>query len=187
MYTLKNVMTSVINDASDIGLTRIEISYIAESPEAMNEIFSNSFLENAQVDINTLEWCINKTSGICHRVPLRDLLHGFQEEAKFNQFFIRLPNTAAIIYCTNLKKGSYCGYVYDIPIRESFSTEDFLAKHALPGPDSRIRCEVMKQGPLGNIESCFYLKKTPICLIPGFKYSGEQISPIPKPVEWSSH
>jgi len=77
-------MTSVINDASDIGLTRIEISYIAESPEAMNEIFSNSFLENAQVDINTLEWCINKTSGICHRVQLRDLLHGFQEEAKFN-------------------------------------------------------------------------------------------------------
>ena len=70
-------MTTVLNEASDLGLTRIEISYIADRPEIVNEIFDSAFLQKAKVDIDTLALCINKVSGICHRVPLRDLLHVF--------------------------------------------------------------------------------------------------------------
>ena len=52
-------MSSVLKEASDLGLTRIEISYIADSPEAVKQIFSNSFLEDVKLDIKTLEQCIN--------------------------------------------------------------------------------------------------------------------------------
>ena len=99
LYTQKNLVTSIINETSELGYTRIEISYTAESPEAVKQIFSNSFLHDSKADINILEQCLNKVPGICFRVPLRDLLHVFQEETRFNQLFIRLPNTVAIIYC----------------------------------------------------------------------------------------
>ncbi len=48
-------MTNVINDASLHGLNRIEISYIADSPEAVEEIFSGGFIDHAKTDLLTLE------------------------------------------------------------------------------------------------------------------------------------
>ena len=96
-------------------LTRIEISYVANSQLTRDIIFSESFVEDSKKDLKNFEKCLNLTPGICYRVPLIDLLHTFQQETKFNQLYIRLHYTAAIIYCQNVKKGSFCGYVYDIP------------------------------------------------------------------------
>ena len=70
-------MSPVLIEASERGLTRIEISYIADSPEAVKKIFSNSFLGDAMMDLETMESCINLTSDICYSVPLKDLLHTF--------------------------------------------------------------------------------------------------------------
>ena len=180
-------MSPVLIEASERGLTRIEISYISDSPEAVKKIFSNFFLVNAMVDLETMESCINLASEICYSVSLKDLLHTFQMESRYNQLFIRLPHTAAIIYCMNSKRGSYCGNIYDIPVRGTFSTEEFLAKHALAGPGSQIKCVLMAQGINGNVEHCFYQKKHALCQIPGFKYGNDHIFPLPKPKEWMDY
>ena len=139
----------------------------------MKEIFEPSFLGDAKVDIKTFERCINMVKGICHRVPLQDLLHIFQQESRFNQLFIRFPHSAAIIYCKTSKNRTYCGEVIDIPVYKTFNTEEFLAERALAGEGSRIKCILMPQGLYGNIEECFYHKESSLCIIPGYKYKGE--------------
>ncbi len=48
-----------------------------------------------------------------------------------------------MIYASNQKKGCYTGFIYDIPKFKKFDREEFLARHALSGPDSKIRCEIM--------------------------------------------
>ena len=70
-------MTNVINEGSLHGLTRIEISYHADCKEAVDEIYSGLFLDNYKTDLKIFESCINQASGICHMVPLKDLLHTF--------------------------------------------------------------------------------------------------------------
>ena len=95
-----------------------------------------------------------------------------------------MPNTTAIIYASNSKKGSYTGFVHDISVFHKFDHESFLARHALAGPESRIRCEIMSQGLYGNAKQCFYMKKFGLCHIPGYKYSMDFLSPLPKPVSW---
>ena len=45
-------MTSVYNEASGDGLTRLEISYKAKTQEAMNLFFHSFFLEQAKADID---------------------------------------------------------------------------------------------------------------------------------------
>ena len=93
------------------GMTRIEISYILDSPKAVAEVFSGSFLDDFKHDLDILQLSINKAAGICHVVPLKDFLHAFQQDAKFNQLYIQLRHTAAIIYCHNPMKHSFCGHV----------------------------------------------------------------------------
>ena len=78
------MVTPAIVEASGHGCTRIEISYIANSPKAVQEIFSPSFLEDAKHDIKTFEHILNRVSGICYKVPLINLLHVFQEETRYN-------------------------------------------------------------------------------------------------------
>ena len=82
-----------------------------------------------------------------------------------------MPNTAAIVYAKNSKNGSYTGFFYDIKISERFDHQLFLAKHALAGPDSRIKCEIMPLGLNGNIMQCTYIKKAEICHIPNLSHS----------------
>ena len=78
LYTQKPVMSSVIKEASNTGLTRMEVSYCAKEPTALKKIFSDSFLNEAKSDIRSFEECINRVAGICYRVPLLDLLTRFQ-------------------------------------------------------------------------------------------------------------
>ena len=84
IYTLDLLRPKVLTEGCDLVLTRIEISYIAESEQASNYIYSNSFAANAKKDIEGFEQILNETSGICYKVPLIQLLDVFQIELKFN-------------------------------------------------------------------------------------------------------
>ena len=92
-----------------------------------------------------------------------------------------MPNTAAIVYAKNSKKGSYTGFFHDIKKSERFDHQKFLAKHALAGPKSRIRCLIMPLGLNGNIMRCSYMKETDVCQIPNFSYSYKEMADLPKP------
>ena len=54
IFTLSNVMTNVIKECSMHGMTRIEISYILDSPKAVAEVFSGSFLDDFKHDLDIL-------------------------------------------------------------------------------------------------------------------------------------
>ena len=84
IYTQKHMVTPVINEASKYGCSRIEISYIANSPKAVQDIFSPSFLYDASLDVRKFEDILNRTADICYRVPLLNLLHAFQESTRYN-------------------------------------------------------------------------------------------------------
>ena len=45
----------------------------------------------------------------------------------------------------------------------------------------------MPNGINGPVEECFYTKESPICHIPGFRYSLNPIAPIAKLLEWTEH
>ena len=77
---------------------------------------------------------------------MKELLEGFEQEAKKSQLFVLQPNTCAMMYSRNPKKGNYTGFFYDIPVTKSFNYENFLLKHALPGPKSVIHCILEPKG-----------------------------------------
>ena len=44
----------------------------------------------------------------------------------------------------------------------------------------------MPQGPDGIVEECFYVKKAECSQIPGFRYTLDQVSSVPKPITWTN-
>ena len=55
-----------------------------------------------------------------------------------------------MVYAKNDKPGCYTGFYKLIPGAGRFNHQQFLAAHALPGPDSMTDCILQEQGPLGN-------------------------------------
>ena len=84
IYKTSCTDTSVFQEAKDVGLTRIEISYMANDFYVSQDLYKYDFLEDAQNDLKIVEQCQDEISGVCHRVPLLDLLSAFQEEARYN-------------------------------------------------------------------------------------------------------
>ena len=76
----------------------------------------------------------------------------------------------ALIYAKNPKRGNYTGFTYDIPAKTSFDYEQFLLKHALPGPGSNIHCILEPQGAGGEQRDVWLTKETEVSQIPGFLY-----------------
>ena len=89
-----------------------------------------------------------------------------------------------MIYAKNAKPGTYCGSFHDIDPKQTFSVEDFLKKHSLPGPDSIVNCVLMPQGPFGTRELRIFNKSSSICQIPGLRYKDEEVASIPRPESW---
>ena len=50
----------------------------------MSKIFADRFVKSAIADIKGFATVLNETPGICHSVPLKDLLNCFEMESKFN-------------------------------------------------------------------------------------------------------
>ena len=80
------------------------------------------------------------------------------------------PNTCAIIYTSNPKRGNYTGFTYDIPAKTKFDYERFLLRNALPGPGSNIHCILESKGKEGETIDCWLTKDFKKSHIPGFLY-----------------
>ncbi len=83
---------------------------------------------------------LNRTAGLYHRLPSKNLFESFQVACRPSQVFIQQPDVCALIYSKNDKLGSYCGFFKEIPKNHPFDQEAFLSANALPGPDSKIYC-----------------------------------------------
>ena len=62
------------------------------------------------------------------------LFETFQEKASVNQLLVQMPNTAALVFTANEKKGSYTGFFQHIDRSRCFDYKSFVAVNALPGP-----------------------------------------------------
>ena len=98
-----------------------------------------------------------------------------------------MPHVWALVYGRNTKGGCFCGFFKDIPKFSKLKVADFLKRYALAGPGSKVRCILQPEGPFGYIEHCGYEKEHALCQVPGYRYTGDFLAPIPMPMEWTSH
>ena len=92
---------------------------------------------------------------------------------------------AALCYAKNEKRGCYTGIYKNISSTNSFNASEFLAAHALPGPDSVIYCIKQLSGPEGDTERMTLRKDTPLSLIPGLRYNEKLVSFPQFPNTWA--
>ena len=95
-----------------------------------------------------------------------------------------MPDVAALIYANNDKTGSYTGFFKNIPENYHYDHKDFLAAHALPGPDSIINCIFFPTGLDGGSQQFKLRKEREVSQIPGLYYTYEHIGSLPRPEEW---
>ena len=107
---------------------------------------------------------------MCYRVPQAVLLATFQEQTRQYQVFVQQPHVCALVFARNSKRGGYTGIWQDIPKTGPFESETFLAANALPGPGSKIVCDILAKGKK-QLEKVFILMKdSPFSRIPGYNY-----------------
>ena len=61
-----------------------------------------------------------EVEGICHELQMATFFEHFQHKAKRHQLFVRMPNTAALIYANNNKPGCFTGFIKEITLRRPF-------------------------------------------------------------------
>ena len=83
------VQKSILKDAWDKGLTRIEISYYALSLKAEQEFNDEEFAKIAKITMNKIINVLNSFKNLIHQVDTCDLLEAFQDGCKSNQVFIQ--------------------------------------------------------------------------------------------------
>ena len=138
-----------------------------------------------QHDLDQFEACLNQLKGVCYRVPMLELLENFNLMAKKHQVFIQQPHVCVLIFAKNSKKGCYTGVVQNISKNSLFVPEEFVAAHALPGPDSRIFCDIYARGRRSRPQTYIFQKDQPFSLIPGFNYNHWPIDTLPRPTGWT--
>lgn len=83
------VQRGILKDAWDKGLTRIEISYYANSEEAEQEFLDENFAKMTKITIDKVIRVLNTFKPLIHQVHTYDLLDAFQNCCKLNQVFIQ--------------------------------------------------------------------------------------------------
>ena len=59
------------------------------------------------------------------------------------------PAMAVLLYAANSKTSCYTGFWKGTSRQHHLNFLEFLAVHALPGPDSIINCVIQQYGPAG--------------------------------------
>ena len=134
-----------------------------------------------EVDLDLAMTALCKIEGICHELPMTTLFENFQQVVKQSQLFVQMPNTAALVYAKNDKPGCFCGFIKDIRLSHRLNVEEFLAAHALPGPDSLIRCLLYPNCLEGGVAQFTLRKDTSLSQIPGLPYRMDKIASLSKP------
>ena len=78
------------------------------------------------------------------------------------------------------------GFFKNIPKTGPFDPEKFLAAHALPGPNSKIACELMPRGAQARRQVLIYKKDARYCQIPDFCYWDTPLDIVPRPEGWTA-
>ena len=78
LFAPKSRMVNAIVSTLDEGLTRLEISYYADSQEAERKFFGDGFKIRCEFDLDRVLSALNQVKDLCYRVPLLDLLKTFQ-------------------------------------------------------------------------------------------------------------
>ena len=66
-------LQAMLQEAQEEGVTRLEISYYADSFEAQAEYFADDFAAQARQELYSFQLCLNKLKGVCFRLPLVEL------------------------------------------------------------------------------------------------------------------
>ena len=146
LFVPKMHMMRALKESVDFGLTRIEISYYADSSGAESELWKSNTATRMHQDLDKVAAALATISGICYRLPLNDLLQEFQKICKGRQLYVQMPHLCALVYAKNGRRGCCTGFFKNIPKTGPFNHKTFLLANALPGPDSVITCVIRKKG-----------------------------------------
>ena len=154
-------MYRALREASHDGLTRIEISYNVHDCHVEQMLLNEQFPKMAEFHLDVVQLVLFEVRnvGLGVKLPMTRMYEHFQRQAKGKQLYVQMKHTAALIYAANDKPSCFTGFFQHIPKSGRFDHLDFIAAHALPGPDSKINCIVQKDGPDGE-EVRFSLKKS---------------------------
>ena len=107
-------LLSALKETQQMGLSRIEISYYADSEEAERLLLEDSFAETMHNDLDQVQAALNSIDGLCYHLPQINILKEFNELCKPHQLFVQLPHVCAMVYSQNSKKGYFTGFFQDI-------------------------------------------------------------------------
>ena len=120
-------MSRKLQEAEKFGITRIEISYYADSFEAYKQYHHPEFLESAQRDIDNVQLALNVINSMCFKVSINAIFEAFQSKLKNKQFFVLQPDVCALVYAKGTKNGFFTGFYHDISKTNKFHHMEFLA------------------------------------------------------------
>ena len=142
-------MERAIKETVQYGLTRLEITYTADTLNGENELLDEIFPGRAEVDLWNVFLALKTVQDICYHLPLSTLLNTFNAEARKEQLLIVQPSLAALVYASNSKASCFSANRQVVNPRSPFKHVDFLAAQALPGPESMITCIIQRWGDRG--------------------------------------
>ena len=177
-------MLAALTESLREGLTRIEISYYADTKLAQDQLLQPDYAVEMSSDLNIVRNALNSAVGLCYRVPFQRLMEVFQDKCKSKQLYIQQPHVCALIYAKNAKRGCYTGFYKDIPKTVPFDHEEFLQANALPGPKSIIQCLISNGRKNKVVKHIFYEKGASVGQIPGFSYDKYPVPEIPILGSW---
>ena len=81
-------MGCALKQTHDIGLTRIEITYTAETVEAQNELLDEEFVDLSNINLSNAYLALQRTRGLGWHVPLKTLHQEFTRQACVHQLLV---------------------------------------------------------------------------------------------------
>ena len=78
LFTPTMRMLSELKETADAGLSRIEISYYADSDAAQRKLLDSNFCDTIQMDLNKVHEALNSVEGLCYHVDLYGLMVEFK-------------------------------------------------------------------------------------------------------------
>ena len=82
LFRSSYLLRKELEEAKQYGLSRIEISYYADSLVAEREYFTTDFSRMASLDLNNVLLALNYKKGCCYKLPILSLLYAFQDNSK---------------------------------------------------------------------------------------------------------
>ena len=98
-------MLSALKETIEAGLSRIEITYYADSIVAEQQLLVDGFSETMHKHLDQVQEALNLLDGVCYKVPLLDVLETFQNMCKQHQLYVQMPHVCALIFARNSRNG----------------------------------------------------------------------------------